>query len=297
MDKPEEAIKYDDVIAAGKRIAGSVLETPLLESPLLNRIAGRRILVKAECLQLTGSFKLRGATSAITHLSDQQRKSGVLAFSSGNHAQAVAYAANQMNTEAVIVMPNDAPQIKIENTRQYGAEVILYDRPGGEDREAIGQRVSEERGLTLIRPYDNKQVIAGQATCGVEIANQVNNAKSNAKQLLVCCGGGGLTSGVAISLEQLAPNMTVLPVEPEHYDDVIRSQKSGKREQVDTDQSSICDAIVTPSPGELTFPIIKRLCGAGLTVTDDEVLKAMRLALRYLNITAELIPRSNIKRE
>jgi len=282
-----EAISFDDVQAAQLRLENHIYHTPLLESPLLNEVAGRRILVKAECLQYTGSFKFRGGTSAITKLSPAQRKSGVIAYSSGNHAQGVALAARSAGVRAVIVMPNDAPALKIENTRSYGAEVVLYDRPGGEDREKIGQQLAEERELYLIKPYDNPEVIAGQGTCGLEIAEQAKALGITNADVLVCCGGGGLTSGIAISLEALAPGMTARPVEPQHYDDVIRSQLSGQREEVSTDQLSICDAIVTPSPGALTFPIINRLCSKGIVVTDNEALQAMSAAMKYLKVVAE----------
>jgi len=276
----KEAISFEDVLAA-------VRETPLLESQLLNEVAKRRVLIKAECLQHTGSFKFRGGMSAITKLSEQQKKAGVLAYSSGNHAQGVALAARHAGVKALIIMPNDAPTLKLENTRQYGAEVVLYDRPGGENREEIGQQLAQERGLYLIKPYDNPEVIAGQGTCGIEIAEQAKAAGIADAEVLVCCGGGGLSSGIAISLEALAPQLIARPVEPEHYDDVIRSQQSGQREFINPSQPSICDAIVPPAPGELTFPIISRLCGSGITVTDKEALNAMLLAMTHYKVVAE----------
>lgn len=283
----QEAISYTDIIDAQKRLIGHTVKTPLLESQLLNKVAGRQILLKAECLQHTGSFKFRGGTSAITKLTAAQRSAGVIAYSSGNHAQGVAYAAQRAGVHAVIVMPCDAPTLKIENTRAYGAEVVLYDRPAGECRETLGQTLAVQRGLYLIKPYDNKEVIAGQATCGLEIAEQAQQLGVSKADVLVCCGGGGLTSGIALSLEATAPDMHVRPVEPEHYDDVIRSQKSGKREEAAGDYPSICDAIITPSPGELTFPIIKRLCKPGIVVSDQEALKAMAEALKYCKLIAE----------
>ena len=283
----KEVINFQDALAAASRFKGMVTRTPLLESRLLNQRAGRRILVKAECLQQTGSFKFRGGTSAVTKLSADQRRSGVVAYSSGNHAQGVALAAKLAQVDSVIVMPSDAPKIKLANTRHYGAEIVLYDRAGGESREQVGAQIVNERGLHLIKPYDNAEVIAGQATCGIEIAEQAAEAGVKEADVLVCCGGGGLTAGIAISLEAKAPSMTVRPVEPEHYDDVIRSQLSGKREFVSTSETSICDAIVTPAPGELTFPIIQRLCGSGIRVTDDEVVKAMGIIMSYLKIIAE----------
>lgn len=277
----------DDVYAARTRLTGVVRTTPLLESPLLNEISGKRILVKAECLQITGAFKFRGAWSAISSLTAAQLAKGVLAYSSGNHAQAVAYAASLHNTAATIVMPDDAPALKIENTRKYGAEVVLYDRIGGENREEIGRRLAEDQGSILIKPYDNTQVIAGQGTCGLELAQQLKDDGIDDIDVLVCCGGGGLTSGIALAMEAELPAARVIPVEPQHYDDVARSLLSGKRESVATDQRSICDAIVTPSPGELTFPILNRLCPIGLSVTDTQALQAMATAATHLKLVAE----------
>ncbi len=283
----DEAINIATVLAAAERLAPHVVKTPLLESPYLNEIAGKRVLVKAECLQQTGSFKFRGAWSAISALTEQQKQSGVLAFSSGNHAQGIALASQLANVEAVVIMPNDAPQLKLENTRALGAEVVTYDRRGGEDREKLGDDLSAERGLTLIKPYDNAMVMAGQGTCGLEIAEQTSELGIEQADVLVCCGGGGLTSGISIALEAQAPGLSVRPVEPEHFDDVIRSQQSGHREEITGEQHTICDAIQTPSPGELTFPIIKRLCKPGIVVSDADALRAMGLALQRLKVCAE----------
>jgi len=282
-----EAIDYASIKAAAERLEGHAVKTPLLESPFINEISGRRVLVKAECLQQTGSFKFRGAWSAVSAIDEASRKRGVLAFSSGNHAQGIALAAQIAGIPAVVVMPNDAPALKIENTKKLGAEVVLYDRPGGEDREQIGTDLAEQRGLTLIRPYDNAQVMAGQGTCGLEIADQAAALGVSKADVLVCCGGGGLTSGIAMALNTAAPELNVRPVEPEHYDDVIRSLQSGKRQFIDNPPPSLCDAIVTPAPGELTFPIIKRLCESGIAVTDQQALAAMGHALRRLKIVAE----------
>ena len=269
--------------AASARLASVVRETPVLTSPFLDEISGRRVFVKAECLQHTGSFKFRGAWSAISALDETVRQNGVIAYSSGNHAQGVALAAKLHNTSSVIVMPKDAPDIKIANTRALGAEVVLYDRLS-ESREEIGTQIAKDRGLHLIKPYDDPQVIAGQGTCGLEIAKQV--AASDA-EVLVCCGGGGLTSGIALALEAEAPGMTVRPCEPEGFDDVARSLSSGNIEVNQQAGGSICDAIVTPSPGSITFPILKRLCGSGLVVSDNDTLKAMKLAFERLKIVIE----------
>ncbi len=272
-----------DIHAAMGRLEGHVRRTPLLSAPLLDEIAGRRVLVKAECLQLTGSFKFRGAWSAISALDDGIRQRGVLAYSSGNHAQGVALAARMHGIPAVIVMPADAPALKLANTRAYGAEIVLYDRDA-ESREEIGDALARERGLILIRPYDDPQVIAGQASCGIEIADELPDGSGD---VLVCCGGGGLTSGVALALAERAPGWRVRPVEPEGFDDVARSLAAGEIRGNDRNSGSICDAIVTPAPGKLTFPILKRLCGPGLAVTDDEALRAMAIAHKRLKIVLE----------
>lgn len=277
---------YSRIRVANDRLMGHKLVTPLLSSPFLDEIAGKRVFVKPECLQHTGSFKYRGAFSAVSALSEETRAKGVIAFSSGNHAQGVALAARQHGISSVIIMPADAPKTKIDNTRALGAEVVLYDREH-EDRDEIGARISRERNLTLIKPFDEPEVIAGQGTCGLEIAEQAAELGITVADVLVCCGGGGLTSGIALALEQDAPNMRVRPVEPEGFDDVCRSLISGKIERNPTTLGSLCDAIVTLSPGQLTFPIMQRLCHAGITVTEEQALHAVQLAHDRLKITVE----------
>jgi threonine dehydratase len=272
--------------AAALRARGHVRRTPLLSSPFLDEIAGRRVLVKAEVLQHSGSFKFRGGWSAVSALAPGVRARGVIAFSSGNHAQGVALAARLHGVPAVIIMPSDAPRMKIDNTRALGAEVVLYDR-AGEDRDAIGARLAGERGLTLIKPFDEPQVIAGQGTCGLEIAEQATQAGVTRADVLVCCGGGGLTSGIALALEARAPGLRVRPVEPAGFDDTTRSLAAGRILRNVALSGSICDAIVTPEPGRITFPIMQRLCGPGLVVTEDEVLRAMALAFARLKIVIE----------
>jgi len=274
------------ITAAAARLKGHARLTPLLSSPFLDDIAGRHVLVKPECLQHTGSFKYRGAWSAVSALPPDVRANGVIAFSSGNHAQGVALAARQHGVPAVIVMPGDAPRLKIDNTRALGAEVVLYDR-NTEDRAAIGTRLSRERGLTLIKPFDEPQVIAGQGTVGLEIAQQAADRGIDKADVIVNCGGGGLTSGIALALEALAPGLRARPAEPAEFDDTARSLRSGRIEKNAPGAHSICDAIVTPSPGRITFPIMKRLCGPGLTVSDDECLHAMALAFLRLKIVLE----------
>jgi threonine dehydratase len=278
---------FEKIQAAAERLQGHARVTPMLTSPFLDEIAGRRVLVKAECLQHTGSFKFRGGWAAVSALSESECKKGVIAFSSGNHAQGVAAAAKAHGVQAVILMPADAPQLKIENTRALGAEVVLYDRASGEDRDAIGHQLAEDRGLTLIKPYDEPEVIAGQGTTGLEIAEQAAADGVTQADVLVCCGGGGLTSGVALALEGVAPGLRVRPVEPEGFDDVARSLQSGEIESNAEISGSICDAILTPAPGLLTFPVLQRLCGPGIVVTEDEALRAMALAFLRLKIVVE----------
>ena len=272
--------------AARDRLSGRVRRTPLLSSPFLDEIAGRRVFVKPECLQHTGSFKFRGAWSAISGLEPAVRDRGVIAFSSGNHAQGVALAARLHNIPSLIVMPSDAPRIKISNTRAFGAEVVLYDR-ATEDRDAIGARISQERGLTLIRPFDEPLVIAGQGTTGLEIAEQAREEGIETADVLVPAGGGGLASGVALALEAKAPGLRVRTCEPVGFDDFARSLEAGSIQRNARQTGSICDAIVTPQPGSLTFPILSRLAGSGIAVSDDEALQAVVLALTRLKIAVE----------
>ncbi|RDJ08906.1 threonine ammonia-lyase [Rhizobium grahamii] len=274
------------IVAARARLRGHARRTPLLSSPFIDEIAGRRVFVKAECLQHTGSFKFRGGWSAVSALDPVVRSRGVIAFSSGNHAQGVALAAKLHDVPSVIIMPSDAPKLKIANTRALGAEVVLYDR-ATQDRDAIGAELSAARGLTLIKPFDEPQVIAGQGTTGLEIAEQADEEGINSAEVLVPCGGGGLSSGIALALEASAPAFRVRPCEPDGFDDFTRSLASGKIERNATMTGSICDAIITPQPGNITFPILQRLAGAGIVVTDEEALRAMALAFVRLKIVVE----------
>jgi len=272
--------------AANGRLEGHVRRTPLLSSPFLHEIAGRRIWVKPECLQHTGSFKFRGGWSAVSGMDPDLRANGVLAFSSGNHAQGVALAASRHGVPAVIIMPSDAPQMKIDNTRALGAEVVLYDR-ATEDRDAISAGILAKRPLTLIKPFDDAMVIAGQGTCGLEIAQQAREEGITEADVLVCCGGGGFASGIALALEVDAPGLRVRPAEPEGFDDMARSLASGAIERNERQSGSLCDAILTPQPGAMTFPILSRLAGPGLVVTEDEAMHAVALAFSRLKLVAE----------
>ena len=272
--------------AAAERLRGKIGRTPLLNAPLLDRVAGRRVYVKAECLQLTGSFKARGAWAAVSALPPEARARGVSAYSSGNHAQGVAYAAARHAAPCLILMPSDAPEVKIANTRAYGAAVVLHDR-GPPDRDAIGATLVADHGLTLIRPHDDPQVIAGQGTTGLEISAQAAVARINQAEVLVCCGGGGLASGIALALEATAPGLWVRTVEPQGFDDMARSLAAGARRANPVATGSICDAILTPTPGTLALPILQRLAGPGLAVTDDQALQAMALAFAHLRSVLE----------
>lgn len=279
-------MNIDMIRAAAVRLNGHARQTPLLNSPFIDEIAGRRVWVKAECLQHTGSFKFRGGWSAVSALDPDIRAKGVIAFSSGNHAQGVAYAAKLHGVPSVIVMPSDAPRLKISNTRALGAEVVLYDR-ATEDRDAIGAQLAQERGLSLIKPFDDVQVIAGQGTIGLEIARQAAKQGIAKADVIVCCGGGGLTSGIALALDAEAPGLRVRPAEPAGFDDVTRSLAKGSIARNPALAGSICDAIITPQPGDITFPIMKRLCGPGLVASDTEALHAMAHAFNRLKVVAE----------
>lgn len=280
-------LNYSDIEQATRRGSGVVRRTPLVENDALNARVGKRVLVKLECLQHTGSFKWRGAWNAVKTFSDTTVDAGVIAYSSGNHGQGIARAAKLLGLPAVIVMPNDAPTVKIRNTRSYGAEVVFYDRPNGENREHICEALAAERNLTLIKPYDNVDVIAGQGTCGVEIAEQAASAGIDSAAVFVCCGGGGLTSGIALALEASVGQFSTFPVEPISADDVCRSLESGRRESIVGVPDTACDAIITPSPGEITFPIMQRLCARGLSVNEEEMKDAVRFAFDQLKVVAE----------
>lgn len=242
--------------------------------------------MKAECLQVTGSFKARGAWAAVSALAPEARRRGVLAYSSGNHAQGIAWAAAGHGAPAVILMPSDAPPVKIERTRALGAEVVLYDR-ATEDRDALGADLAAARGLEPIPPFDHPEVIAGQGTTGLELAAQAADEGIVAADVLVPCGGGGLASGIALACEAEAPGLRVRPVEPAGFDDMARSLAAGERLGNPRTTGSVCDAILTPRPGSLTFPLLARLAGPGLAVTDAEALRAISLAFAHLRIVLE----------
>lgn len=280
------AISYSDIEAAARQIVDVTVRTPLIENPLLNERVGGRVLIKPENLQRVGAFKFRGAYNRLSRLKAEEKARGVVAFSSGNHAQGVAHAAQLLGISATIVMPKDAPALKLANTRGYGADVVLYDRYN-EDREAVARRVVGDSGATVVPPYNDPFIIAGQGTVGLEIAQDLNTLGLKPDQALACCGGGGLTSGMMLALKHHFPDMQGYAVEPEEFDDVCRSLNSGKIEQVDFGARSVCDSLLTPSAGDLTFPIIAGLGLKGLTISDAEALDAVAFAAIRLKIVAE----------
>jgi threonine dehydratase len=274
-------IELDDIHRAAVRIGGDAHRTPVFGSRALDQAVGARVLLKAETLQRTGSFKFRGAFNKIASLPAGARRAGVLAFSSGNHAQAVALAARILGTSATIVMPADAPRLKLAATRQYGAEVVTYDRYN-EDREQIGARIARERGLALVRPFDDLEVIAGQGTAALELIEDT----AGLEVLLAPISGGGLIAGCGTAVKVLCPGARVIGVEPEAGDDHARSLQAGRRVSIAVPET-IADALQLTSPGELTFAINRSLLDQVVTVSDDELIDAMRFAFERLKLVLE----------
>jgi threonine dehydratase len=269
-----------------RRIAPHIVHTPMLRNAALDRAAGARVVIKPEVLQRTGSFKLRGATNALRAQGAAALRNGVVAYSSGNHAQAVACAAASLEIPAIIVMPSDAPAIKRAHTEAWGARIIPYDR-ATEDRGAIAARIVAETGAMLIPPYEHPDVIAGQGTAALELAEDAATAGLTINAMIVCTGGGGLIAGCALALSDVSPRTKVFSAEPEHWDDTARSLRSGRREANDLRGSTFCDALLTPTPGELTFSINKRLLSGGFAVSDAQVRAAMRFAAEHLKLIVE----------
>lgn len=275
-----------DVQEAEARIAPHVVTTPLLAAPLLDLELGFRLLVKAENLQLTGAFKVRGAFNQILQLDEEERRRGVIAVSSGNHAQAVAFAAQSQGVPATIVMPRDAPRVKLERTRRYGATIVLYDRET-DDRDAVAAALAAQQGLRIVHPYDDARTIAGQGTIGLEIFRQTRERGVEPQAIVTGCSGGGLASGVALTLELHARQPRLFTAEPEGFDDMRRSLASRAPEVNEKRGGSICDALLAPTPGRNTLPILLD-CGAeGLASSDAEVLSAIRVAADHFNIVLE----------
>ena len=277
---------FAEVQAAAGRLAGVARRTPLLASTPLDDVFGGRLLFKVESLQRTGSFKIRGAYNRLVQLDASQRRAGVVAFSSGNHAQGVAAAARMLGIPATIVMPSDAPRVKLENTRALGADVVLYDRIR-ESREQIAAKLASERGAMLVPAFNDPHVIAGQGTVGLELMQQAGELGLTPDQALLPCSGGGLVSGSAIAIRALAPATAVYGVEPEAFDDTRRSLAAGTLLKNPPEARSICDALQSSPPGELTFAINRELLAGILTVSDAEVETAMARAFRELRLVVE----------
>ncbi|MBU2400428.1 MAG: threonine/serine dehydratase [Alphaproteobacteria bacterium] len=273
---------FEGVLDAARQIDGVAVRTPLIESLALNAVVGGRVLMKAENLQRAGAFKFRGAYNRISRLNAEEKARGVVAFSSGNHAQGVAAAAALVGTSAIIVMPSDSPRVKVEGVIGFGGEVRLYDR-WTESREAIGAAIAAERGSVLVPPFDDPFIIEGQGTVALEMLDQ---ADAPMDQLLCGASGGGLMAGINLVMAERSPQTKVIVVEPEAYDDTARSLAAGERVGHPEGPPSICDALMSPMPGVLTWPINRRLAGA-LTVSDAEVAEAVRFAFRHLKLVVE----------
>jgi len=275
-----------DVDAAAARLRGVALRTPLIASPVLDALTGGRVFLKAETLQRTGSFKFRGAYNKLSSLAPDDRGGGVVAFSSGNHAQGVAAAAQLLAMPAVIVMPADAPRPKRERTAALGAEVVLYDR-ARDDREAIARGIAQERHAVLVPPYDDPLIIAGQGTAGREIVEDLAALGLKPEVVIVNASGGGLAAGIALAVKSRVPTAQVFTAEPAGFDDHARSFASGHREKNAAITGTICDALMAQSPGRITFEINRALVGAGVTASDAEVGRAVAFAFRELKLVVE----------
>ncbi len=275
-----------DVRAAAARLKGLIVNTRLVESPALNDRFGARLLFKPETLQRTGSFKFRGAYNKISTIPAEERSRGVVAFSSGNHAQGVAAAAAMFGIKAVIAMPHDAPKIKIENVRRMGADIIAYDR-FVDDRAAVVAPYVKARGMVLVPPFDDPAIIAGQGTIGLELVAEAKELGVNLDAVIIPCGGGGLSSGISLAVKAGSPDTEIWIAEPEHFDDTKRSLAAGERVSNEPGHNSICDALLSPEPGAVTFAINRKTLAGGITVSDNETAAAMRDAASYLKLIVE----------
>jgi len=280
------SVTLNDIKAAASRLAGQSMVTPLLENLALNERVGGRVLIKAETLQRVGAFKFRGAYNRLAQLTPDERRRGVVAFSSGNHAQGVALAARLLNMPALIVIPEDAPGVKVDATRGYGAEIRRYDR-ARDNREAIAKEIAEQRGAVVVPAFDDPHIIAGQGTVGLEIASQADAIGVRVDLVVGPVGGGGLMSGTAIAIKARYPQAEVHGVEPAGFDDTRRSLEAGERRGAPASSRSLCDALESPMPGVLTFPILKQALSSVLTVDDAEVASAMRYAFGAMKLVVE----------
>jgi threonine dehydratase len=275
-----------DIETAAKRLAGVAIRTPLINSPVLDERLGARVFLKCETLQRTGSFKFRGAYNKISSIPKDERAGGVVAYSSGNHAQGVAHAAALCGVPAVIVMPSDAPKAKRERTAALGAEIVLYDRDK-EDRAAIARDIAQKKSAVLVPPFDDPLVIAGQGTAGREICEDMEILGIKPDLAVIGASGGGLIAGISLALKARVPNIQIHSAEPAAFDDTMRSFASGRREKNPRMSGTICDALMTDMPGVLTWEINKRLVGQGVAATDEEVGRAVAFAFRELKLVVE----------
>ncbi len=280
------APSFSDIEAAAQRLHGVAVRTPLIRSPVLDDRLGARVFLKAETLQRTSSFKFRGAYNKLSSIPAERRAAGVVAFSSGNHAQGVAAAAKLLGMPAVIVMPKDAPRPKRERTAEMGADVVLYDR-NSEDRVAIANDIVRQRGATLVPPFDDPFIIAGQGTAGLEIIEDLVKLGLKPDLAVIGASGGGLAAGISLAMKTQVPETVFYTAEPEGFDDMLRSFKSGQREKNPHMSGTICDALMSERPGELTFPITSKLIGQGVAASDDEVGEAVAFAWRELKLVVE----------
>ena len=280
------SVTFADIEAAAARIKGHAVETPLIESPALNERLGARVLMKLETLQRVGAFKFRGAYNRLVQLNADERRRGVVAFSSGNHAQGVALAAKLLGMPALIVMPSDAPAVKVAATRGYGAEIKLYDRLK-ESREAIAAEIAASRGAVVVPAFDDPHIVAGQGTAGLEMMHQVEALGATLDLVLAPVSGGGLLAGVSEVVKTLSPATEVWGVEPALFDDLRQSLEVGERVAIKPTGRSLCDALESPAPGEITFPMLKKNLAGAVDVTDTEVTEAMRYAFSTLKLVVE----------
>jgi threonine dehydratase len=275
---------FGDLVSAQELLRGKAVVTPLLESPELSAMVGGRLLLKAESLQRTGSYKFRGAYHRLSRLSDEERRRGIVAFSTGNFGKAVACAARMLGVPATIIVPKDAPAVKVRDCRDHGAALLFYDRANRTEREEMARDLAQKKGLTVVPPGDDPAVIAGYGTAGLEALDQFDGAIDS---LLCPCGGGGLTAGISIAFRERQPRTNIFTVEPDGFDDTARSLAAGKRVGIEPGRTSICDAILTPIPAELPFRTLRERVTAGLVVKDEETRRAMALAFQHLKLVLE----------
>jgi threonine dehydratase len=277
---------FEDVQAARHRIARHIVRTPMLRHPLLDQLTGGTILIKPEPLQRTGSFKLRGATTAFLQLTDSERRAGVVTHSSGNHGQATACAAAGIGARVTVFMPSDAPEIKVKNTRRWGADIVRYDR-AADDREGMTRDFAEREGAVLVPPFDHVGVIAGQGTLALELVEDAYESGLAMDSLLACTGGGGLIAGCALAIEGASPQTRVYAVEPEGWDDTARSLAQGERLENAPGGSTLCDSLLSKMPGKITFALNQSRLAGGISVSDDDVLAAIAFAFSHLKLVVE----------